>query len=115
MTKKPPFPIGLTLDEALQRGWRPGEGRALIATDDGPIREPGPFGDVVDLLYQQPAKRRRSDDSARGRILAAMKCGKALARADRKRRRRAKASWSVDDDPLVSAVLRIVAAALAGR
>jgi hypothetical protein len=54
-------------------------------------------------------------DSARGRILAAMKRGKALARADRKRRRRAKASWSVDDDLLVLAVLRIVAAALAAR
>jgi hypothetical protein len=108
-----PFPIGLTLDEALQRGWSH-RGRALIATDDGPIREPGPFDDVIDLAYQLQ-RRRLSDDSARGRILAAMKRGKALARADRKRRRRAKASWSVDDDPLVSAVLRIVAAALAGR
>jgi hypothetical protein len=37
-----PFPIGLTLDEALARGGVPGKGRYLIATDDGPIREATP-------------------------------------------------------------------------
>jgi hypothetical protein len=57
------FPFGLTLDEALQRGWRPGEGAPCISTDDGVIRERGPFADVVDLV-NQPAKRRRRGPSS---------------------------------------------------
>src|SRR5260370_7948968 len=65
--KPPPFPIGLTVDEALQRGWRPGLGRPLFAGDDEVIREPGP-GDGC--IAPQPRRRRqtRSSDSPRARI-----------------------------------------------
>jgi hypothetical protein len=74
-----------------------------------------------------PARRlkQRSGDSARARIRAAMTRGWALVRAERKQRRRQTKAPSQadgvyhgqrpDDDPLVLAVLRIVAAALAGR
>ena len=89
MPKKPPFPIGLTLDEALQKGWRPGFGsRRLIVTDDGPIREAGP-GDVW-LDPADPAnrpRRRRSSggDTPMARVKAAMKRYRA---AERERRRK---------------------------
>jgi len=50
---------------------------------------------MLDLHYQ-PHRRRLSEDIPRGRILAAMKRGKGLARVDRERRRQRAA----DDDPL---------------
>jgi hypothetical protein len=88
MPKKPPFPIGLTVDEALQRGWRPGLGRKLFAGDDEVIREPGP-GDG--WIAPQPKRRRRwsSSDSPRARIRSVMERWRAAER-ERKRMRRHK-------------------------
>jgi hypothetical protein len=80
--KPPPFPIGLTVDEALQRGWRPGLGRPLFAGDDEVIREPGP-GDG--WIAPQPKRRRRSSNS----VKTVMERWRAAER-ERKRMRRHK-------------------------
>jgi|SRR6267154_3512422 len=86
--KPPRFPVGLTLDQAVARGWRPGLGRKLIATDDGPIREVGPDDVWVDPV-DQPRRRRRSsgDDSVRARIRDTMARYRA---AERERKRKPK-------------------------
>jgi len=83
--KPPRFPVGLTVDEALQRGWRPGLGRPLIAGDDEIIREVMP-GDG--WIATQPRRRRRSrsSDSPRARIKAVMERWCAAER-ERKRKR----------------------------
>jgi hypothetical protein len=87
MPKKPPFPIGLTVDEALQRGWRPGLGRKLFAGDDEIIREPGP-GDG--WIAPQPKRRRHSrySDSPRARIRAVMERWEAAERERERKRKR---------------------------
>jgi hypothetical protein len=83
--KPPRFPVGLTVDEALQRGWRPGLGRPLIAGDDEIIREVMP-GDG--WIAPQPRRRRRSrsSDSPRARIKAVMERWR-VAERERKRKR----------------------------
>src|SRR5712671_434105 len=85
--KPPPFPIGLTVDEALQRGWRPGLGRPLFAGDDEIIREPGP-GDG--WIAPRPKRRWRSSDS----IKVVMDRWRAAER-ERKRKRYKKTATKV--------------------
>lgn len=99
-----PFPSGLTLDEALQRGWRPDERSAFIVDENGIIRDRSPVDDVIDLALYGPSrslpKRRRSGNSAPDRIRATM------ARYA-KARRQAKA-----DKASASDILHLVAAVL---
>src|SRR5882672_5908609 len=95
--KPPRFPVGLTFDQAVARGWRPGLGRPLIATDDGPIREVGPDDVWVDPVDRPLPRRRRpsggrprSDDSPRARMKAALARWRAAERERKRKRRRCK-------------------------
>jgi hypothetical protein len=89
--KPPRFPVGLTLDEAVARGWVPGSGRPLIVTDDGLIREVGPDDHWLDPADQPRRRRHRSkggSDTAMGRVKAVM----ARYRAAQRERRR---EWKI--------------------
>jgi hypothetical protein len=73
---RPPFPIGLTLDEALARGWVPGKGRYLIAIDDGPIREATSDEIMTNYLLRR-RQRRGPAGGVRAMIRATMERYKA--------------------------------------
>jgi hypothetical protein len=98
--KPPRFPVGLTLDQAVARGWKPGQGRPLIAGDDEVIREvtPNDSGWIdpasqpsrCTSSFDRPKRRRRrssssGNDSPMARVRAAMERWQA---AERERRRK---------------------------
>jgi hypothetical protein len=106
--KPPRFPVGLTVTEAVARGWRPGKGRPLIAGDDEIIREvtPDDVGWINPIdrpnrcihSFDRPKRRRRrrsSSDSPRPMALvkAAMDRWERAQRAEREMRREHGRKW----------------------